>query len=98
MDINRRMVIDQIEKLISGQIAREDIGWWAYDLLLEQKLNYEPGFERLLEDTIRSLHYFHDNEPMMQQFYPDTSEILYYVACLKGQEFYQRSKVVHWKV
>lgn len=98
MDVNRRMLIEQIEKLIAGQISREDIGWWAYDLLLGEKLNYEPGFERLLEDTLRSLHYFHEDEPMMQQFYPDTSEILYYLECLKGREFYLRSKVVHWKV
>lgn len=98
MNINRQMLIEQIEKYISGQISREDVGWWAYDLLLEEKLNYEPGFERLLEDTVRSLHYFHDDEPIIQQFHPDTSEILYYLDCLRGREFYQRSRVVHWKV
>lgn len=98
MEVNRQLLITQMEKYVSGQISREDIGWWAFELLLEEKLNYEPGFERILEDALKSLHYFHDDEPMMQQFYPDISEIVYYLNCLKGREFYQRSRVVHWKV
>lgn len=91
------MLIEQIEKMLSGQTSREDTGWWAYDVLLE-KPAYERGFEKLLEDIVWALHYLHDPEPMMQQFYPDAGEVMYYLKCLKSEEVYQRSKVVHWRV
>jgi len=50
------MLIEQIEKMLSGQTSREDTGWWAYDILLE-KPAYERGFEKLLEDIVWALHY-----------------------------------------
>ncbi len=96
--ITRKTVIQQIEKMLTGQLSKEEIGWWAYDLLMEEGLEYEPGFEKLLDDVLRSLHYFQDTDPIMQQFYPETEEILYYLKCLKGEEIYQRSKVIHWRV
>jgi len=96
--VTRKLVIEQLEKVLAGKASREDTGWWAYDLMLEEGLEYEPGFGRLLEDVLRSLHYFHDTEPFMVQFYPETEELLYYLKCLRGEEFYQRSRVVHWRV
>lgn len=98
MEVNRQLIIEQLEKLLAGQLSREDVGWWAYDLLLEGEVIFEPGFARLLEDVLRSLHYFHDDEPMMQQFYPDVADLMYYLKCLKGEEPYQRSRIIHWKV
>lgn len=98
MEINRQDVIDQIEKMLSGAVSREETGWWAYDLLMEEKLQWEKGYEKLLEDVLKSLYYFHDTEPMMQQFYPETDEIVYYLQCLKGEEIYNRSRVIHWRV
>lgn len=98
MEINRLLLIGQIQKMVDGEISREEIGWWAYDLMLEEELNYEPGYEKLLGDVLRSLHYFYDDEPLMQQFHPDSTEILYYLSCLKGEQIYQRSRVIHWKV
>lgn len=98
MEINRAKLIECIEKIINGEMSSEEVGWWAYDMLLEEGLKYEPGFEQLLGDVLRSLHYFHDVEPLMRQFYPDNIEILYYLSCLKGEQMYQRSRVVHWKV
>lgn len=98
MEINRQVVREQIEKMLAGCVSKEDIGWWAYEFLMEEKLQYEPGHEKLLEDVLRSLHYFHDIEPVMQQFYPATEEILYYLECLQGEVPYERSRVVHWRV
>ena len=98
MKVTREMVGEQIEKMFSGTISREDIGWWAYDLILAEEIEYEPGYQRLLEDVIKSLHYFYDTEPYMKQFYPDIEEIIYYLKCLRGEEFYQRSRVIHWRV
>lgn len=97
MEVNRGMLIDQIEKMLSGQIFREDTGWWAFDLLLE-KPAYEKGFEKLLEDVLWALHYFHDTEPMMQRFYPDSEEIIYFLRCLRMEAPYQRNEVSHWRV
>lgn len=91
------MLIEQIEKMLSGQATREDTGWWAYDLLLEKPV-YEPGFEKLLEDVLWALHYFHDTEPMAQQFYPEVEGIIYFLKCLKAEDSYQRSKVLNWRV
>ncbi len=98
MKVNREAVIEQIEKMLTGRISNEDIGWWAYDLLMEEHLEYEPGYGKLLEDVLQSFYYFHDPEPIMRQFYPQNEEILYYLKCLKGEEVYQRTKVVHWQV
>ncbi len=98
MEIDRSLLLEQIKKLVSGEVSSEDVGWWAYDLLLEKELKYEPCYEQLLGDVLRSLHYFHDTEPLMQQFYPDKTEIDYYISCLKGEQIYQRSRVIHWKV
>ncbi len=98
MKVTRESVAEQLEKLFAGEVSREDTGWWAYDLLMEEGLEYEPGYERLLEDVLRSLHYFHDTEPLMAQFYPETDELLYYLKCLRGEQFYQRNRVVHWRV
>lgn len=97
VEVNRGMLIDQIEKMLSGQVSREDVGWWAYDLLLEKPV-YERGFEKLLEDVVWALHYFHDTEPMMQQFYPEIEDITYFLKCLKSEELYNRSKVLNWRV
>ncbi|WP_418790306.1 hypothetical protein [Phosphitispora sp. TUW77] len=98
MKVTRELVIIQLEKMFAGEISREDTGWWAYDLILEENLEYEPGYERLLADVLRSLHYFHDIEQYMAQFYPETEELHYYLKCLRGEEFYQRSRVIHWHV
>jgi hypothetical protein len=98
LEVCRQMIIEQIEKMLSGQVSREETGWWAYDIIIEGNLSYEPGHQKILEDVLKSLHYFHDTEPLMQAFYPETEEILYYLVCLKGEEMYQRSRVVHWKV
>ncbi len=98
MKITRQVLIRQIEKMLTGRLSQEDIGWWAYDILTAEGLEYEPGFHRLLEDALYSLQYFHDTDPLMKQFYPETEEILYYLKCLKGEEVYQRSRVVHWRV
>lgn len=98
MELSRKLVIEILENMLTGIISQEDVGWWAYDFLMEVDLDFEPGFEKLLRDILKSLHYFHDTEPMVRQFYPDTEEILYYLRCLKGEEMYQRSRVVHWRV
>ncbi len=97
MEVSRQDVIDRMEKMLAGRTTREDTGWWALDLLLEE-LEYEPGYKTLLEDVLRSLQYFHDTEPLMQRFYPDTEEMLYFLKCLKGEEAYHRSRVIHWRV
>ncbi|PKM81066.1 MAG: hypothetical protein CVU89_11020 [Firmicutes bacterium HGW-Firmicutes-14] len=98
MKVDRQTVIEQVEKMLAGDIPREDVGWWAYDFLLEKEAEYEPGYEKLLQDVLQSLHYFHDTEPLMRQFYPDPEEILYYLRCLKGEELYRRNRVIHWRV
>lgn len=98
MKVDRQAVAEQIEKMLAGEISREDVGWWAFDILVEDNLEFEPGWETLLEDVIRALHYFHDTEPLMQQFCPDHEEILYFLDCLRGKEVYRRSRVVHWRV
>lgn len=97
MNVNREMLIDQIEKMLAGQVSREDTGWWAFDLLLE-KPAYEAGFEKLLDDVLWALHYFHDTGPMMQQFYPDPEDIIYFLKCLKLEVPYRRNEVLHWRV
>lgn len=98
MNVNRQMVAMKIEKLLAHQISREEVGWWAYDIIMEQNINYEAGYETLLEDILWSLHYFHDNEVFMKQFYADIEDLVYYLKCLNGEEVYQRSKVVHWRI
>lgn len=98
MVVARQVIIEQIESMLAGLISREDLGWWAYDLLLEDSLVYEPLYEKLSQDVLRSIYYFHDTETFMQQFYPDLDEIVYYLKCLKGEEYYQRFRVVHWRV
>lgn len=98
MEINRQMVIEQIEKMLAGTVSREDTGWWAFDLLMADNLLFEPGYQKLLEDVIKALYHFHDIEPLMCRFYPETEEILYFLRCLKGEEVYHRSRVVHWRV
>lgn len=98
MEVKRQEVIAHIEQMMTGHVSHEDVGWWAYDLLMEKDLNFEPGYEKILEDVLWALHYFHDPEPLMRQFYPQTEEILYFLRCLKGEEIYQRSRVVHWRV
>ncbi len=98
MKVSRQAVIEQLENMLLGRTSREDTGWWAYDLLLEKDLEYEPGYGKLLADALKSLSYFHDPEPIMHQFYPQTEEILYYLKCLKGDEIYDSSRVIHWRV
>lgn len=96
--LDRQKAAEQIEKLLAQQITYQEIGWWAYDYLIDGPLMMEPGFEKLLEDFLWSFYYFHDEEPYMKQFCPDMDEILYYLKCLKGEEIYQRIKYIHWRV
>lgn len=98
MELSRKLVIEIIEKMLTGILSQEDVGWWAYDLMMDEELNFELGYEKLLGDVIKSLHYFHDTEPLVRQFYPETDEIMYYLVCLKGEEMYQRFRVIHWRV
>lgn len=99
MKVNRPEVIAQIEKMMTGGISREDLGWWAFDCLMEGTPEYEPGYEILLQDTLQSLQYFHDSaDPLMRQFCPTSEEIQYYLKCLQGEEPYRRNMVLHWRV
>ncbi len=98
MLLNRETVIAKINEFLTGKIDREEIGWWAFDLLVEAGLEFEPGSETLLRDVLEALQLFHDDDPMMMQFYPERDDLIYYLRCLRREEMYRRKLVPHWKV
>lgn len=98
MFLTRKKVAGKINSFLKGDIIQEDIGWWAFDQLVEANQFLEPGYQTLLTDVLEALQLFHDTEPIMEHFYPQQDELLYYLGCLKGEEMYQRKRVPHWKV
>lgn len=98
MLLTREMVAAKINDLLAGKTDREDIGWWAFDLLVEPGLELEIGYQNLLQDVLEALQLFHDTEPVMSRFYPEPDDLLYYLRCLRGEEMYRRKRVPHWKV
>lgn len=98
MFLTRKAVAAKIESFLKGSISQEDIGWWAFDRLVEADRFPEPGYETLLTDVLEALQLFHDTEPAMKQFYLEQDDLLYYLRCLNGEELYQRKRVPHWKV
>ncbi len=93
----RNDLIEKIEAFLARTISSEELGWWAFDLLVDAT-DFEPGYDRLIRDALQALQYFHDDEPMMQSFYPETGDLIYYIKCLKGEELYNPKRVPHWKV
>ncbi len=98
MLLMRELVVEKINDFLAGRLEQEEIGWWAFDLMVESSLEFEPGYHTLLSDVLEALRLFHDTEPIMQQFYLEGDELLYYLRCLKGEELYRRNMVPHWKV
>ncbi|ADG81916.1 hypothetical protein [Thermincola potens] len=96
--LTRTEVIDRIEKYLARKISAADIGWWAFDIFVEANIEYEPGHERILKDVIQALQHFHDDDPLMRQFYPEEEDLIYYLRCLKGEEMYNPQKIPHWNV
>lgn len=96
--IKRLEVVEKIQSFFAGRLSSEELGWWAFDLLIISDLEFEPGYERLIKDVLHALQYFHDTEPLMQQFYPDKEDLIYYLKCLQGEELYNPKRVIRWKV
>lgn len=98
MLLTRETAAAKIEDFLAGKTDREEFGWWAFDLLVDSGLEPEPGYATLLMDALEAIQLFHDADPLMNQFYPEREELLYYLRCLRGEELYRRNLAPHWKV